>query len=370
MSAPTGSRQALIALLASVGLASVGLAGAGLPDTANAAVRSAAFTPTDDPIGALHQSSVANHAANHAPARQSPRPLAADTVEDDDDDASPALEAVHVVKAGETLGGVANRAHVPRVLIIEANSLKAPFALHEGQRLRLPRTRHHTVAKGESGFDIAYHYGVPFAAIATANGLDPNAEVEPGQKLLIPTITQQNGDAHIAKPALAAKAKDATPAPALAPATATTPDSHIVKVDPDARFAWPTTGKVVRRFVARGRPDYHDGIDIAGQPGAAVRASAGGDVIFAGEEPQSFGRLVLIDHKDGWQTAYGFLGKITVTQGDHVRAGERIGLVGHSGKARRDELHFELRRANRPVDPVPQLRDASGKAQIASNAGD
>ena len=119
----------------------------------------------------------------------------------------------------------------------------------------------------------------------------------------------------------------------------------------------------MRRFVARGNPDYHDGIDIAGQVGAAVRASAGGEVVFAGEEPQSFGRLVLIDHHNGWQTAYGFLGKITVQQGDHVRAGERIGMVGHSGKAKRDELHFELRRANRPVDPVPQLTEVQTKTQ-------
>ncbi len=85
----------------------------------------------------------------HAPA--APRPLVADTVEDDDDDASPQREPVHVVIAGETLGGVANRAHVPRVLIIEANNLKPPYALREGERLRLPRTRHHTVAKGETG---------------------------------------------------------------------------------------------------------------------------------------------------------------------------------------------------------------------------
>ena len=79
---------------------------------------------------------------------------------------------------------------------------------------------------------------------------------------------------------------------------------------------------------------------------------------------------MLINHKNGWQTAYGFLGKITVAQGDHVRVGERIGLVGHSGKATRDELHFELRRANRPVDPVPQMVDAPGKALAAKSAGE
>ena len=313
----------------------------------------------------------------HKPAARS---LAADTVEDDDDDASPQLEAVHVVKAGETLGGVANRAHVARVLIIEANSLKEPYGLREGQRLRLPRTRHHTVAKGETGFDIAYHYGVPFSAIATANGLDPDAEVEPGQKLLIPTITATQtatqtaaqtatrAQTRLASGSVVPSAKRATDSAATADATA--PAARAGKVDPDAQFIWPASGQVLRRFVSRGNPNYHDGIDIAGTVGAPVRASAGGEVIFAGQEPESFGRLVLIDHKNGWQTAYGFLGKITVAQGDHVRSGERIGLIGHSGKAKRDELHFELRRANRPVDPVPELPAVTGRALAARGAGE
>ena len=293
------------------------------------------------------------------PAASKPHSEVADTVEDDDDDGSPQREAFHVVKPGETLGGIANRAHVPRVLIIEANGLKAPFAVREGERLRLPRTRHHTVAIGETGLDIAYHYGVPFSAIATANGLDPDAAVQPGQKLLIPTLTgakaaeakadTAKGD-HLTKPPRADSASadaktDSTPVK--------TP-----KVAASAHLVWPVAGKVVRKFIPRGSPDYHDGIDIVGKQGAAVRASGGGEVIFAGEEPQSFGRLVVIDHKNGWQTAYGFLGKITVTQRDHVRAGERIGLVGHSGKAKRDELHFEVRKANKPVDPLPELPDS------------
>ena len=298
-------------------------------------------------------------------AASKPHEEMADTVEDDDDDGSPQREAFHVVKPGETLGGIANRAHVPRVLIIEANGLKAPFAVREGQRLRLPRTRHHTVAIGETGFDIAYHYGVPFSAIATANGLDPDAAVQPGQKLLIPTLTgaraaeakadSARGD-HLTKPARNAETRGADSASADADGPPS--KSASTKVASSAHLVWPVAGKVVRKFAPRGSPDYHDGIDIVGKVGAAVRASGGGEVIFAGEEPQSFGRLVVIDHKNGWQTAYGFLGKITVAQGDHVRAGERIGLVGHSGKAKRDELHFEVRKANKPVDPLPELPDS------------
>ena len=63
-------------------------------------------------------------------------------------------ESEHVVKAGETLSGVAQRAGVPRILIVEANHLTSPFALRAGQKLTIPRTRHHTVG----GWRHALHH--------------------------------------------------------------------------------------------------------------------------------------------------------------------------------------------------------------------
>jgi murein DD-endopeptidase MepM/ murein hydrolase activator NlpD len=237
-------------------------------------------------------------------------------------------ETEHVVQPGETLYGVANRAEVPRVLIIEANRLKPPYHLRAGQKLRIPRTRHHTVRRGESGFTIAYAYAVPWRDIAVANSLDPDAALRPGQKLLIPTL--------IAQPDAAAPV-----APAEAAST--------------ARLAWPVAGRVRRGFVARGEANYHDGLDITAREGTAVRAVAAGKVLFAGREPSQFGNLVVIDHGDGLTSAYAFLSKITVKQDEAVRAGERVGLVGHTGRARGAELHFEMRRDNRPIDPTTRL---------------
>jgi murein DD-endopeptidase MepM/ murein hydrolase activator NlpD len=240
----------------------------------------------------------------------------------------------HVVKPGETLGGIANRAEVPRVLIIEANGLKPPYNLRAGQKLMIPRTRHHTVIAGETGFTIAYAYGVPWREIAVANGMEPGAPLRPGQKLLIPTVLRQAASAP-------APAASATPAPAAsAPARAATP-----------RFAWPVQGTVRRGYTARGRTNYHDGIDIRAPEGTAVRAAAAGTVLFAGEDPRQFGKLVVVDHPGGYQTAYAFLSRITVKEGDDVSAGERVGLVGNTGMAKGYELHFEIRQDDRPVDP-------------------
>jgi LysM repeat protein len=95
----------------------------------------------------------------------------------------PDQETEHVVKEGETLGGVAERAKVPRILIIESNRLEEPYALKAGQKLIIPRTRQHVVRSGDTGFSVAYDYGVSWPDIAVANGLDPAAALTPGQKL-------------------------------------------------------------------------------------------------------------------------------------------------------------------------------------------
>jgi murein DD-endopeptidase MepM/ murein hydrolase activator NlpD len=99
----------------------------------------------------------------------------------------------------------------------------------------------------------------------------------------------------------------------------------------------------------------HEGLDYAISTGDMIRASAGGTVIFAGNEPRRFGKLVVIDHGGGWHSAYGHLDRVTVTKGEAVKGGERIGIGGQGGVATRPELHFEIRRNGKPVDPATQL---------------
>ncbi len=249
---------------------------------------------------------------------------------------SPEVETVHVVRAGETLGGIASRAKVPRILIAEANGLQPPYIVKTGQKLHIPRTRHHTVQAGDTGFSLAYKYAVPWEQIALANGIETAAPIRIGQKLLIPTLLNQSRTA----PAKSAAAVT----PAAAPAVTKT------------RFLWPVSGPIRRDF--RTGSDYHDGLDITAPEGTAVNAAAAGTVIFAGKEQDQFGNLVVIDHGDGWFTAYGFLSRITVKQGAKVTSGERIGLVGSTGRAKGNELHFEVRQNGKPVDPLDELPKA------------
>ena len=252
--------------------------------------------------------------------------------------ADPKTEAVHVVQSGETLSGIANRAEVPRVLIIEANGLKAPYALRTGQKLIIPRRRSHTVKDGETGFDVAMIYGVPWSAIAAANGIKPDARLKAGQKLSIPTVS--------VKPVVAQ------------PSISTDPQAGLPDTAAPA-FAWPLQGKVRRGFIAEGTAGTgHDGLDILAPKGTAVRTAAAGKVIFAGQGPDEYGLTVIIWHSGRWTTTYSYLDKITVKVGDTVKAGERIGLVGQTGLAEEPQLHFEVRSNKLPQDPARYLPKA------------
>lgn len=237
----------------------------------------------------------------------------------------PKTETEHVVKEGETLGGIANRAGVAMAVIAAANGLTDPSRIRIGQKLVIPRQKTHTVKKGDTGFGIAIEYGVPFSEIATANGITEDAVLKIGQKLIIPAV--------IAQPR-------GTPTPAAVA---------------DPTFRRPIDGAVLLGWQRRSDGTGHEGLDFAADKGDRVVAAAAGKVIYAGDEPNRFGRLVVIDHGRDWFTAYGHLDRVTVKRGDAVKAGERIGLAGDSGDAERAELHFEIRKDRRPVDPAPLL---------------
>jgi len=275
--------------------------------------------------------------------------------------ASPAArsESTHVVAPGETLMGIANRAKVPRILIAEANGLTPPYAVKVGQKLLIPRTRRYVVKPGDTGFAIAYKHAVPWGQIAIANGLDVNAAVVPGKELLIPTVLAPPKTAPAPTPTpQAAKAAASSAAAASAVASAAVAAAAAPAGKTAARFAWPLEGTVRRGWKPKPSGDYHDGLDIVAPRGTSVRAAAAGTVLFAGLEKDQFGNLVVVDHGDGWNTAYGFLSRVTVKQGERVSAGERVGLVGDTGRARGTELHFEVRQDGVPIDPDPELPQA------------
>ena len=100
----------------------------------------------------------------------------------------------------------------------------------------------------------------------------------------------------------------------------------------------------------------HPGIDVAIRTGSIVRAAGGATVRQVGEDPE-YGYFVLLDHAREYQTMYGHLSRILVTEGERVASGEVIGLSGNSGRSTAPHLHFEVRQNGVSVDPRTMVKE-------------
>ncbi len=118
---------------------------------------------------------------------------------------------------------------------------------------------------------------------------------------------------------------------------------------------WPTKGWLSCRFGKRispftGEKEFHKGIDIAARKGTPVVATAEGMILYA-DWKGGLGRTVIIKHAHGLKTRYGHLNKFLVKKGQYVKRGEKIALVGNSGRSTGPHVHYEVHLENVPVDP-------------------
>lgn len=299
---------------------------------------------------------------------------------------------VHTAREGDTVFTLSRRSGVPTRAIIDANNLQAPFALTPGQRVNIPAVRVHEVRSGETASVLAQRYGVSLAALVRANGIEPPYNIRVGQRLVIPgataaapavaaaprgTVEQTNlppppvaapVPAPQAVPVPQAGAPAPSPAPQAAlppPPTPANPPAAPSDANPAAtpgRFLWPVRGVVVSDFGPKPGGLQNDGVNIAAPRGTPFRAAESGTVIYAGNELRGFGNLLLVRHDGGYVTAYAHADELLVQRGDQIRRGQTIGRVGQTGGVTTPQLHFEIRRGTRPVNPMDYLG-----AQTAAN---
>ena len=257
-----------------------------------------------------------------------------------------------IVGRGDTVHALARRHRLPVRAIIDANGLRPPYHLAMGQRIVLPRRRTHVVKAGDTLYGVSRRYGVDTYALARANGIGAPYTVHVGRELAIPTVQVPAAGGEASTVARAARA---APAPRRPPAKA--PPRAIPR--PSARsgagFQWPVKGRVISAFGPRTKGLHNDGINIAASPGAPVGAAENGVVAYAGNEIRGFGNLLLIKHAGGWISAYAHNAELLVRRGDRVVRGQVIAKVGSSGNVTTPQLHFELRRGKRAVDPRAHL---------------
>ena len=128
----------------------------------------------------------------------------------------------------------------------------------------------------------------------------------------------------------------------------------------DSKLSWPVKGEILRDFGELKSDTYNvtlqnNGIDISAEPGTEVRSVESGVVVFS-EWYSGAGKLVIINHKNGFYSLYSHNSSLLVSKGDEITGNQIIALSGNTGSTEEACLHFELRKGGTPVNPLEYLK--------------
>jgi LysM repeat protein len=115
-------------------------------------------------------------------------------------------------------------------------------------------------------------------------------------------------------------------------------------------FVWPTTDRTISGFTFDS--GVHPAVDIGGAEGNPIYATDSGVVVFAGWSSYGYGYMIVLDHGNGWQSAYAHLSAVGVSCGQSVYQGGHIGALGNTGNSSGPHLHFELSINGAKVNPL------------------
>lgn len=299
--------------------------------------------------------------------------------------AAPVLAAGNYrVVRGDTLYAIAFKHGIDYRDLAAWNGIAAPYKIFVGQDLRLSVPAHaepvtsppvavakptatpplpepapgaavtsgiaeHPASSSGSAFE-----DVPLAAPAPA--AEPPKPVEPASPAPAVAATPAPPKATVAE---AVPPKPAVEAPASKPTPSALPKPEPAHADNPPELSsggvtwrWPSDGKVIGVYVS-GEPTKQ-GIDIGGKSGDPVRAAADGEVVYSGNGLIGYGELIIVKHNANFLSAYGHNRSRLVKEGDKVKAGQAIAEMGASASSR-DELHFEIRKNGKPVNPLEYL---------------
>lgn len=215
---------------------------------------------------------------------------------------------------------------------------------HRSTASKPPRTApipgEYRVQRGDTLYGIAWQHGIDYRLVAAWNGVRPPYHIFPGQTLRLQphAATRTPPQPTTAKPR-------PRPRPAVEPTPQPAQPTRLA-------WIWPAEGQVVSGFKA-GDP-LRNGIKISGRNGNIIRAAEGGKVVYSGSGLIGYGRLIIVKHNDNYLSAYGHNREILVKEGDQVTKGQKIAEMGAANDGK-PQLHFEVRRDGKPVDPLRVL---------------
>ncbi len=253
----------------------------------------------------------------------------------------------YTVRSGDTLYSIAWRYEIDPTEMARWNGLSSPYVIRPGDRLhtkasdsqyvtasatplRKKKSSTVQVEKGDTLYSLATENDMPAWKLASINGLKKPYIIYPGQNLRLKASSSS-------KPRTTPKPKK----------TWTVADSRRV-----VSWQWPVKGKVLSKF--NKRKNNAKGINIAGKEGYAVKAAAPGKVVYSGNGLISYGNLVIIKHSRSYLSAYAHNRKLLVKEGQMVKVGQKIAELGKTG-TEKPQLHFEIRKNGKPVNPLLYL---------------
>ena len=263
-------------------------------------------------------------------AAQKPAPVEGDykekSVETKKD--APKCPDVYTVKNGETIFSISNKCGVNYKKLANANGLKKPYFVKKGDQLRFDIIQKQAEEKASDTGDVV--------EISTYNE-DTITEQDASPELILGDPIKIEGPKAYKK-VYSNKAYKKT--------------KEVISNQNYRKWGWPTDGQPINAFDPASKKK---GVDILGASGQQIRSIAKGRVIYAGEELEGYGRLVIIKHDKNILSIYGYQEEILVKEGQNVIAGESIGTMGMTGTDS-VKLHFEIRDNGKSIDPVKFLK--------------
>ena len=274
-------------------------------------------------------------------------------------------DSFYIVQRGDTLYGIALKHGISQKDLAEWNNINDPHSIRPGQRMSL--------TSGNAGpvlFAVPHQSTMPIVDSSldlTGNAVDstqyPALEgtasqaVKTSPKALKLPYSEQNVALlqHSANPSLSVADREQVVSSGAGtrienapnpPVESTSLAMHAPAV---SNWIWPTSGQLLSSFSANSK-----GLKISGQMGQAIVATAAGEVVYSGDGLRGYGNLIIIKHNDTLLSAYAHNSKLLVKEGETVTQGQQIAEMG-STDTDSPQLHFEIRRHGKPVDPMEFL---------------
>ncbi|MBX3709788.1 MAG: peptidoglycan DD-metalloendopeptidase family protein [Gammaproteobacteria bacterium] len=215
----------------------------------------------------------------------------------------------------------------------------------------VPKAGIHRIVQGETLYEIAWRYGLDYRYLAALNHIKAPYTIQSNQiiylnqhapvpQVLVKKVKNNIGAMPTSKTDIASSLRQPEKPVASAQKMNREPNFSV------SGWRWPAQGRVVSAFSAMNK-----GINIANHLGEPIYAVAGGKVVYSGNGLRGYGNLIIIKHNSLYLSAYAHNSRVMVKEGDWVKQGQKIAEMGNTG-SERVMLHFEIRRAGKPINPI------------------